>query len=374
MSVQEHPHVPPSTGKLQTIQYLRAVAALMVAYLHMLEQVPADYVQLLFPAFLRSDRLSSGVDIFFTISGFIMVMSSLRSTPAEFAMRRIFRIVPLYWILTIAMATAIFLHPALFPHTRVDVPSLVKSLLFIPYQNPNFDGGRVPILFPGWTLNFEMYFYAIFALVLFFPVSWRVSVNALVFSLLIAVRCLLSPEGAAEFYTRPQILEFLVGMLIAVAYMKGRIHVSGIRAGILLLCGFGVLLVNWTVPASLHPLQQDSVPVSLVAAGIVVVGMLSLKPLAGRLGSLLELLGNASYSIYLSHIFFLGAVRAAWRPLLHGSVGVTVPLVFAAISMAMVVLGGILIYKRLELPLLTVMQTWYRSRSALPSAGRQMST
>src|SRR5262249_15244130 len=84
---------------LRSIQYLRAVAALMVAYFHTVDQIPA-YRPLFERYLLGNLNLASGVDIFFVISGFIMLVSNRNSRPVSFAVRRVIRIVPLYWFLT----------------------------------------------------------------------------------------------------------------------------------------------------------------------------------------------------------------------------------------------------------------------------------
>src|SRR5579859_5791081 len=94
---------PTRLTHLTSIRYLRAIAALMVAYFHLVEQVP-QYEGYFRNHLLGGLNLAAGVDVFFVISGFIMLVSNGNSTPATFAMRRIVRVVPLYWFLTTVVA------------------------------------------------------------------------------------------------------------------------------------------------------------------------------------------------------------------------------------------------------------------------------
>ena len=114
----------------------------MVAYLHLSSQWPP------YSGFLELGRLQTGVDIFFVISGFIMSVTSRDSRPGEFAARRLIRIVPLYWLLTITLAAAVLIRPQFFRTTVMSGTYLIKSLLFIPYANPGQSGTLVPLLVP----------------------------------------------------------------------------------------------------------------------------------------------------------------------------------------------------------------------------------
>ena len=113
---------------------------------------------------------NAGVDLFFVISGFVMVYASERmfgraGGQLQFITRRLIRIVPLYWLVTplyLVMALAI---PAF--EKSYSVASVVASYLFIPW--PRLDGIMQPLVGQGWTLNYEMFFYAIFAAAILAP-------------------------------------------------------------------------------------------------------------------------------------------------------------------------------------------------------------
>ena len=112
------------------------------------------------------------------ISGFIMVLTSSNAAPRDFAVRRIIRIVPLYWTLTGALMLLALWKPEAFRATAASLEYLVKSLLFIPYPNPGQGGQLFPLLVPGWSLNLEMFFYAVFTATLFPPRRRRIAAAA----------------------------------------------------------------------------------------------------------------------------------------------------------------------------------------------------
>src|ERR1700691_5092848 len=135
--------------KLLGVQYLRAVAALMVACLHLGDQTPLYSGYLTFTWPFRSAGLGSGVDIFFVISGFVMYVTALENAPGRFIWRRIARIVPLYWLLTIAVAVLAVVSPGVMQNTDFSPRYLTESLAFIPYANPSQHGQIFPMLVPG---------------------------------------------------------------------------------------------------------------------------------------------------------------------------------------------------------------------------------
>ncbi|RYG23519.1 MAG: acyltransferase, partial [Burkholderiales bacterium] len=140
--------------KLYSVQYLRAAAALLVVVAH------AFSYQMGLGNPLVVEAGEVGVTLFFAISGFIMVhVTGPGSFSAgDFLVRRIVRIVPLYWLFTALAASLAVLAPALFKTTVFTWPHFIQSLLFIAHEAPN-RGGTSPLLSLGWTLNYEAFFY-----------------------------------------------------------------------------------------------------------------------------------------------------------------------------------------------------------------------
>jgi len=259
----------PTQGSdlIKPIQYLRGIAAMMVVWHHS------------FTGWI--DFGPSGVDIFFVISGFIMWVTTWDkpAAPSRFMALRIVRVVPMYWLATICMAFV------------VGWAGTPKSLAFIPYD-PS------PVLYQGWTLNYEMFFYAVFAASLWMPKRYRLTALLGCIAALVGVGYALKPSNAiAMTYTSSLLLEFAVGAVIGYAWVTQR----RLPAAVAVVCAVaGVILLFKGVP--LHGWSQKAGAVLLVA------GCLNLVVLHGENGALMQL-GNASYSIYLIHPFVLAALK-----------------------------------------------------------------
>ena len=180
-------------GVILPIQYLRGIAALMVVWHHSSSQIPA------LNRFFPGSSGAHGVDLFFVISGFIMAVTTTGAglTPLQFLRRRVVRVVPLYWILTLAMVGLALVAPSLFRTLKVTADTLVQSLLFIPHFSTSFTDKAWPLLVPGWTLNYEMYFYVILAVILLLPAAWRMSTLAAFFGISVVAGWLLGPMQSA---------------------------------------------------------------------------------------------------------------------------------------------------------------------------------
>lgn len=309
--------------KIYGIQYLRAMAALMVAYFHLVVQVPAYTATLYAPVLVQFSR---GVDLFFVISGFVMVLTSSHLSPARFMSKRIGRVVPLYWLLTGLLVALALIAPHMFRSTQLSFAYLVKSLFFVPFANPGQHGNLEPLLVPGWTLNYEMFFYAVFAALLL--TKHRLLYCGALFAALVAAGPLLPPDSVLRFYCQPVILEFVAGMAIAQYYRRLRLH--WMVSAALVIGGFIALL------------QPSSTAIAALAAASVVLGTCTLEPRIPRIAPLLAL-GDASYSIYLTHLFVFGATRVLWK---GGPVG------FAIFSMVAVVVVSLASYRWVERPIM----------------------
>jgi exopolysaccharide production protein ExoZ len=328
-----------ASGSIDNIQVLRAVAALLVVFVHLDQFLRALGV----PPFGHG-----GVDLFFVISGFIMVYTT-RSRPigpVAFMVNRITRIAPIYWLITLAVYAVALAAPSLLQATSASLEQLAKSLLFIPFQKSN--GLVQPVLFVGWTLNFEMFFYAVFALGLMFPER---RVGALVVMSLLAglvlVGAVFQPRGVvAEFYTRPIIIEFAAGM--ALAWFGGGLTVASAVArraltAVIVLGALALALVPLWAPDVSRVLTQG-VPATVVATSAIVLHQSGVR-WSSRVPLLL---GNASYSLYLTHPFVTQAAQKAGKLL-----GLTpvVAVVLMAVTLVAVCVVGVITHLAIEKPL-----------------------
>jgi exopolysaccharide production protein ExoZ len=367
----EPPH-PVASGAparpLLGIQYLRAVGALLILFFHMTIQLPL-YTGYFKSHLLGQLHLANGVDLFFVVSGLIMMMSGRDATPGDFIVRRMIRIIPMYWILTSLLAVLLYRNPELFHNTTLSLEYFLKSLGFIPYPNPAQNGQFFPLLVPGWSLNFEMFFYTLFACTLFLPYGSRLLVMGGAFGALLAIAPWVH-SPAVSFFADLRLLELWLGMLIASLFLDVKLRLHPTVAAVIAALGFAWLLLGFPAAAATETHLRFLLD-SVLPAATVVFAVVSLD-LGNRISksSRFELLGDASYSIYLTHIFSLGVVRVVW---VEAGLARDLPLLaaaFALVSCAFAVAAAVLVYRNVELPLLLRLQQAYKSRRTRRLEGR----
>jgi exopolysaccharide production protein ExoZ len=224
-----------------------------------------------------------GVDVFFVLSGFIMATTAPGRAPGAFLKQRAIRIVPLYWL--VSLATIALLARA----ARLTVAPLPATLLFIPTLHTG------PYLVVGWTLCYEMLFYAAIAAVLLRP-RWGA---ATLLGLYVAAGLARLAWGGPllQFIGSPLIAEFLVGVLIARA---PRSALTGWFAGVAAIASLGLLA--WSGYQGVAAVSDGGQRVLVYAgpAALLVYATLHLD-LRARLWRALAYLGDASYAAYLVH-------------------------------------------------------------------------
>jgi peptidoglycan/LPS O-acetylase OafA/YrhL len=275
----------PAQEQLDCIQVLRAVAALAVVATHA-------------SAFRES---AWGVDLFFVISGFIMCFTTERSG-RNFLAKRVVRIVPLYWAGTLAIFCVALAAPHLLRSTHADIAELLKSLAFVPYRK-----GSViqPLLYVGWTINLEIFFYLLFAAAMAITHRHRALLCSLIMAALVVAGATLHYESVAfEFFSDPIMLEFSFGMFCHSLYrwtgdIRSRPRPVVSRAAWALL---GTLLIACLpLTGVFDPGLPRVLKWGLIAAlafFCVVHGLSGMK-----LPALPVAVGDASYSLYLFHLF-----------------------------------------------------------------------
>ena len=288
--------------KLQGLQALRALAAVMVLIGHVLAE--AEHY---FGLSLPGDAIpwTRGVDIFFVISGFVVTLSADRflGQPGAFLARRMIRVVPLYYLFTTLMVIVLIALPSGTKDTALDPAQILSSYTFFPYERA--DGRIAPVLSLGWTLNYEVFFYALLALCLALPRPLlAITVILITLSGLGLWTDWDSPQ--LTFWTNPLILEFAMGIALARLWMRGsRLPSPQLALGVLTL---GLTLLILLDPLDLPRFIAAGLPATLiVAAGTLFCPN---RPLP------LQLTGDASYALYLSHRFTLRAATLLLLPLL----------------------------------------------------------
>ena len=343
------------------VQILRGIAASAVVVHHTLEESLGAHVGPRSPDWLITSG-ASGVDIFFVISGFIMLYVSFppaRTSPApgSFLRKRVLRIFPLYWTVCLAM---LGLGAVGFMSSKSFVTDTVlKSLLLIPDSNA--------LIGVSWTLSYEIYFYGIFASTLIFGSrATSVLATSLVIVILMTLGSLMPAGDIGRFVSNPIALEFCFGLFLAWCFEAcGEFTLTGF---VWYPLAFGALAA---APALIPHDTTGGLPspVRVVAWGVpavfVLASFLSLKESRRRGMQFAALLGDASYSIYLIHIF----VMIAYAKLLK-STGLAevsqAPVILLVIVAAVAV--GLLTHLAIERPLQALVRSPASRRIDRPAA------
>jgi exopolysaccharide production protein ExoZ len=356
------PPAAKASSQIEAIQALRAIAALLVVFGHAAHETEAIGARVGLPAIDPSFlRWGIGVDIFFVISGFIMVHTSadLFGRPGAwrvFLTRRITRIVPLYWLLTSVLLLGGLVAPRLLNVPIGDWQHILASYLFIP----SLRGGDEtrPVMALGWTLNLEMLFYVLFAGAMLLPLRRGMIALTLVIGSLALAGSLLQPtQVQLAFWTQQIILEFLFGCLLALLHRQG-VTLSAPTALFLVVLGFAGMFKGYGFDAgeTTLPALRWGIPAVMIVGGAALY-----RGAPPRLVLLLTGLGNASYSLYLFHPFALRPLREIWVKLVGGSLPLEI---YIVVAIAVAALASTLLYRWVERP----MGRWLRFPSVTSRA------
>ena len=205
------------------IQILRFVAAVSVIAFHALGVAPDGFKVAESPISFVLSYGGRGVDLFFVISGFIIFYTTygrgLRST--EFLRRRVERIVPPYFFVILVVTVLAVTLPATFGAANWYTPRhILKSLAFIAFTD-----GEMPVVYVGWSLEYEMYFYL--------AVAFLMAATRDVWRNIVVMFCTLSIVGRIPgveqalgnyaFFVDPIVIEFVLGVIAGSVFVAGRI-------------------------------------------------------------------------------------------------------------------------------------------------------
>lgn len=279
---------------------LRGLAAVSVVYFHAALMPPVADVGSL--TIVR--EFGAGVTLFFLLSGFSLTLSNLNLTNEEgwvkgYYVKRIFRIMPLWWLLVIVTLTY---HYVKFGKTY-QIGEIARNVVPLFGFAP---GHHESIVWAGWTIGVEVIFYTVFPLLIIMLggsiIRWLAAV---------AVTALISisfsaglPPGTPESYTYMafprQLFVFCLGSLLCVSLMK--VDEKGAR--ILRFCATIAFIMGVTLWASSHinpsrVLPLDSLVFKAIVLGLLVVAVAA--PKSALSNRLTNFWGDASYGIYLLH-------------------------------------------------------------------------
>ena len=336
---------PQHRQHLGNIQALRGVAALLVviAHLYIIEQKYSP--DALLNSFAKFGTV--GVDLFFVISGFIMVHVAIGfkrgiGASAEFLFARMTRIYPLYWLISLPLLVIYLWRPDLVFSSYATAPNFLKSFLLFPDT-------RIPLLGVGWTLIHEMGFYLVFAFALLLKSKWLTPFLCVWFGALIIGQQLgydkFGPVLTILF--SPLSFEFIAGAFSGILFHK----YNGAFARISLI----LAAIFWILPIILLGLSvqgmteipYDRAVYFALPCALTVYGLASIK---FKLPACSQTLGDWSYALYLTHVLSLTVMGRIWhRFTQHG-------LLDNVFALILIVIGSIFVagcvHKLAEQPML----------------------
>ncbi len=345
---------PPAIKRLNHIQVLRGIAALMVVVSHLLiieQKYSADQV--------LGDWASygmAGVDLFFVISGFIMVYvmwDKPRGVKAsgEFLWGRASRIYPLYWVVSLVLLALWFVRPDMVFSSIEGEPNFIKSFLLFPDT-------REPLLAVGWTLIHEMYFYLVFAFIVFLP---RDMLAPCIVVWIVAVflgQGVLEHTGESNAVTdiifSPLTFEFIGGAVAACIFKLRRVgrKVTKWSTTSKFLLALGILMfIGEVFDSNAFPLQgYDRLDAFLFPCVMIVYGLAAMDHAEVTIWQPLVTLGDWSYSLYLTHVLSLTVIGRLWANFNNDSLVDNVVILIAMVAGAIFISG--LVFRYIEAPMI----------------------
>ncbi|VAV94722.1 hypothetical protein MNBD_ALPHA06-679 [hydrothermal vent metagenome] len=347
---------PPKRLQLDSIRMLRGLAVLLVLLSHLMS-VERKYA---------GDRLLadwmiagfSGVDLFFGISGFIMVYVTWKAQQgwrqsAAFLLARAGRIYPLYWLVSFALLLVWLQAPELVFASEPAEPNILRSFLLWPEA-------RVPLLPVGWTLIHEVYFYLVFAAVLLLPHKFRwlgfvlwIGVVAVGFMAYLPMN---SPPALPKVVFSALALEFIAGAIAAYAFFRwqGKGWKWCLLFGVL-----GFIAANiWALhdPASSFWGSRSRAFVFAPFLLLLIYAVVGWEKTGQRFARVLVWVGDQSYSLYLTHLLTLSLLGRIWALVARPGIADNV------LALPILVMGSLLVgqltFIVFEKPMLAVVKNW----------------
>jgi len=298
----------------------------------------------------------AGVTLFFVISGYIMVLTTGagRFDPAIFMRKRILRIVPLYYLATFVLAAGALFVPQLFKSTAFNINQITTSLLFIPAYTPESDAIE-PFMKLGWTLNFEMFFYAVFALLFWLTALQRaVALSMLFGSLMIVGQMVTFTDAIPAYYTRIDLLGFVAGVWLAVLAKRYEWKLKR-WAG---WAGLATALALTAYVSAAYGQIRSHLETQILLVGIctlyVAVLALGEQWFVHIVPGWMTRVGDATYSIYLFHMFAIGAVTTLGARFVPPDLRLIVIVTAAALGVAL----GMFVYQHIEVHMSRLTGRW----------------
>jgi exopolysaccharide production protein ExoZ len=333
--------------KLLTIQLLRGMAAIIVVMYHahgLIVKRAAEFgaehaFWLTENQFIKIGAI--GVDVFFVLSGFIIFYTSRNSSDLMlYIKKRTARIYPI-WFVAITFMVIISLLPG--TSAVFDVKHVLYSLLLIPHY---FDGRIVPFIEIGWTLNYEILFYSLFGLTLIITKTKRLElITAVILLLWMIAHILPSKYAIFALLQNPILFEFVIGGWLA------RLYLSGWTISKNQMLGFAIFALIWLLLFFFTPWLwhfKSLISRAPIAISLFIIAVFYVPFRDYKVSNMFVYLGDASYSIYLFHMFPImvlsGVVNKISIPFLT-----EIPVIFSWLLVSFIsVVFGCVVYSLIE--------------------------
>jgi peptidoglycan/LPS O-acetylase OafA/YrhL len=341
--------------KIINIQALRGIAVLLVVAYH-LTKIEAKYGngETYLPGLFNIGI--AGVDLFFVISGFVMVTVTHGWFQTQYSVRRflyhrVTRIYPIYWIYSLVVLAIYLTYPDMVNFSQGGEVNIVSSFLLLPQD-------QLPLLMVGWTLIHEMYFYLVFALLLLFP-ERRLIPLLLIWGLFVIVMPQTN-NAVLILISHPLTMEFIAGAFIALLLRGRAISGGGWYAAAAVIIWLSAYVMYVQLGGSLEPDGWHRVLLFGLPSVFAVYGLVAMEKNSGRQFPVwITTIGDASYSIYLSHVLVLSALGRLW--VVMWQPGVLDNIVVMLVMVLMVIVVGIASYRLLERPMIKTARRYEKS-------------
>lgn len=348
--------------RLASLQIVRAVAMLLVLFAH---------IDIFSNAVLNSAFLfgifrlggGAGVDLFFVLSGFIITFIhrqdiGRKAKSVSYLIKRFTRIYPAYWIVNMIIIPIHFLFPQFGAGDERNFRKIIDSLLLLPQTN-------APVVHAAWSLTNEVYFYLLFGLLIFIgfkkmlPLIILILIGTFIESFFSLSGINIFPDPKIKLIFSYYNIEFLLGCLSAFLITKYKIN----QRKVLLTIGIAFFLFMVIYERFMGDIESLRVYVYGIPSFFIITALSSyelnkfIKIPDKWFPRLLVFLGNASFSIYITHQLLISGIG---RTLLASGFperfGIFITLTVITLSTLYI---GCIFHLKIEKPL------WYYTRTKL---------
>ena len=310
---------------LLCIEVLRVIAAFGV----MLSHVGYGYY------YAKGFDAAIGIYLFFCISSFLMMLNSEKTDPGKLFVRRLIRLIPLYWALNIATFAASYVVSG-FGQADIPVDQLLKSLLFLPYARDGMKDLDVvrPIVGPAWTMNYDFWFLVIFVIATKINRKKRGLIAcAACLAIYIGGRFLPGDWSVARFMQREIWLYYVAGIGVYALWrwLRNAEKAPKNAAPYLGLCAVLLAVLYYT------PAERYVWKILVLSPLILLITVVIFEK--ARVPAVVPWFGSVSFSFYLTHYYvvmilsaFFDFTRFSALSVLGTVLAIAVSLVVAQIS------------------------------------------